>query len=399
MQPEHQEFLNKIVEISDKKSFQVMYIENSLGRVLATDVRAKEGFPRKNISTIDGYAIKVEEVNKGDSLKIIGESMARKPFTEELILGQAVRVYAGAPLPLGADTVVRNDQITEKSDNITLNEDVMKGQNICYAAMDFAENEVILKAGSVITGRDIAMLATIRVPWVKVKTKPRVAVLSIGDELENLGEKSEVTKTVASSSLMVSAIVDSFGAESINLGVVGESEESIKRALEDIHDVDLVVTAGSSSDYDFEVLQSILDDEPKTRKTRLNLSSRVNVFMGFKNQVPVLSLPGNPIFAKIASTLFLRFVIHKMLNIDKKFVRQEHAILDRDLDVNDMKTDYIVASLSENDDKKLKVMPVSSYDGSLLLVMAKSDCIVVVDEKHNKKGDDVEIIKFDNGLR
>lgn len=395
MHPKHNKFLEDILGVFNANSCELVHVTESLGRVIASDVRAKDTSPNRNIAAINGYALMCSDTDNAPvKLKVIGESTAGTPLREELHSGQAVKVYAGAILPIGADTVIPLQDVKERAKTISIEGHVMKGQNLCYAGIDFLKDEPVLKAGSVISPRDIGLLAAMKTPWIFVRRRPKIAILAVGDELAMLGELNEDTKTISSSSLMLSAFVASCGAIPVNLGVASDSEISINRLLDCAEGVDLIITTGGVSASADGLLKRSLDKNTYCHETSVKLSHTVTVLLGSKNKIPLLALSGNPISALVCATLFARPVINRMTDMKRKLFKKNHAVLDRDLDVNDKQMEYIFARLTEGEDKHLRVQPASSYDRMLMSSFAASDCVITVDPEHAVKGESVCMTRF-----
>jgi molybdopterin molybdotransferase len=395
MQEIHRKFLEEVLARFRVEQSELLHITQAVGRVLASDVRAKHTSPHRDMAAINGYAMMCADAKEnGVTLRIIGDSTAGHPFGEELEPGQAVKVYSGSMIPIGADTVVPMLEIEEKHDTITLNSTVMKGQNICYAGVDFLRDEPVLKAGSIITARDVSLAAAMKISWVSVRRKPHIAFFAVGDELAMLGDCQDTGKLTSSSSLMISAFISACGAIPLNLGIAADNEISVNRLMEHAVDADLIITTGGVSASADDLLKKTLDKKTKRIETTVRLSSAATVMLGEKGGIPILALPGNPISAHICATLFLVPIIHAMTDMRGKIFKKSRATLDRDLDINDLQMDYIFTRLAEGEDKHLRAIPASSYDRLLMSALAQSDCVITVDKELSKKGDSVEIKRF-----
>lgn len=392
MKEQHKEFLEKISANFITSQSELVHITEALGRVISSDIRAKYTSPHKDMSAINGYAVICDGTTK---FKIAGHSTASVPFSEEISPGQAVKVTSGSVLPIGTDTVISEQDVKKQGNYISTDDSIIKGQNICYTGVDFLRNEPVLKAGSVISARDIGLAASMKVPWIPVSRKPNIAVFAVGDELSMIGDlEGEVGKTSSSSSLIISSFVKACGANSVDMGVAKDSTASIQKLIENSKGVDLIITTGGLSASADDLMKKSLDKTSNIVETELELSGTIKVLFAKKGGTPILCLPGHPISAQICATLFVRPLINKMTNMCKEFYKKSSAVLDRDLDVNDKQMDYIFSKLSENDEKRLKVMPASSYDRLLMSALGKSDCLIKVDHENAKKGDNVLITRF-----
>lgn len=395
MQIAHAKFLEKLLSKFKVQCSELVHVIASSGRVLSADVRARHTSPYHDMSAINGYAIKSKDaLSMGVSLKVVGESRAGHSFSEELQHGQAIKVSAGSILPIGADTVVSKLEVEEKEGGVFLKNQVMSGQNICYMGVDFMLDEVVLRSGSVITPRDIGLAASMRVSWIPVRKRPHIAVFAIGDELVMIGDGHEDGKITSSSSLIISSLISGCGAHPLNMGIASDTENSINRLMTYAEGADLIVTTGGVSASADNLLRKTLDKGAEITQESVELNIPATVMFGEKNGIPVLALPGDPIAAEICATLFLLPLINKMMDIKEPSFKQNYAILDRDLDVNDKQVDYIFSQLIESEDKRLTVLPVSSYDRHSMSALAKADCIITVDANNCKRGDTVNIKRF-----
>lgn len=398
MLKEHQIFLDKILNATRTVQSEFVGTNKALGRVLAENVRSKCNSPSQDVSAVDGYAVITEDLSKVPCvLKSMGESTARKGYKSDIKDGQTVKVYAGAPIPVGADSVVPLSHVEEGDDGeITFTcEDHLHGQNICYKGFDYEENEEAIKEGKIINSRDIGLAASMRVAWLPVRRKPRIGVLSIGDELIMFGEHSTgENNTISSSSLMIAQFINACGAEAVNLGVCPDSKAGIDKVLEYQSNLDLIVTTGGiAASSDGILREVIIAMETKVDELMVSLHKEEDVLYK-EAAVPILSLPGSPMSSQICSVLFLKPVIQKMLALKDYLYKKKYAILARNLDKNDLEMDYIFATLSESENKRLEVFPASSQDRLMLSQLALADCVISVDQENCKKGDPVEIRYF-----
>ncbi len=376
---------------------EMVSVTETLGRVLADDVRARATSPCWDIAAVDGYAVRTADLMQTPAtLERIGESRASSQFHDEVRAGQAVKIFAGAPIPVGADAVVPMNNMDEFGGHVTINEQAWHGENICSKGIDFSEGESVLKAGSVVTARDIGLAASMKVSWFPVRRKPRIALFAIGDELAMLGDANDGGRVNSSSSLVLSAFITACGATPVNLGIASDSAASVKRLSSAAKGADLLVTTGGVSESADNLLKKELAStkNSKLEEISLKLSKEEHVVFGSKFGMPVLALPGNPMSAQICAALFLRTAIEKMLDMCEQFYKKSHAVLGRQLDCNDVKMDYIFAKLMEDNSKRLVADPASSQDRMLMSALAEADCLVTVDQDNIFHGDPVEITRF-----
>lgn len=394
MHQSHRDFLGRILSHIEQKPYESVGIYDSLGKVLATDIKALRPFPAKDTVSANGYAIICDNTNDAPiNLHIIGESTAETPFSGNVKDGQAVRTYVGSPLPEGADTVIEDNECEVEGDSIRINTTALHSQNILYCGIDFQIDEVMLKKGYKITAIDLAIAASMNLSSLNVSKPPEVGILEIGDMLIKPGEGVDPEQTISTTDIILNSFAKSEGANATDFGIVSENEGSITKKLKSIKGMDLIVTTGGISKSSSDALKKVLEKNNNTLETlKLSLSEDISIIFSKIGNTPLLCLPSHPISTYIACILFLKPIIRYMNNSTEKTHFNDIAVLDRDLDVNDLKMDYICSHLTTDDGKTLKAMPASSYDKMLMSTLLSSDCLVQVNKKGCKKGYSVGII-------
>ncbi|HLO74985.1 MAG TPA: molybdopterin molybdotransferase MoeA, partial [Magnetospirillum sp.] len=167
---------------------EMVALPAALGRVLAEDVAARVAHPPLDVSAMDGYAVRAADVATPTQLRVIGESAAGHPFAGSVAAGEAVRIFTGAAIPQGADAVVMQEDTVRERDAVTITIAATAGKHIRVRGLDFLPGQTGLAAGTVMGPRQIALAAAMNVPWLSVRRRPRVAVLSTGDEIAMPGE-------------------------------------------------------------------------------------------------------------------------------------------------------------------------------------------------------------------
>jgi len=392
----HKKFLDNILSNIEPKSGETVNIYDSLGRVLHSDIAANRSFPNNDTVSIDGYAIICENTHSAPiNLQIIGESTAGDPFEGEILNGEAVRTYAGCPLPKGADTVISDDKCKVKGKTLSIKKPFLNNQNILYCGVDFVKDEPVLKKGHTITPIYIALAVAMHHASLQVNKTVNIGILEVGDELAKLGENKDITKTTSTTGIILQSFIRSSGAMATDLGIISDNEEAIMERLKEISGVDLIVTTGGLSNASKSLMKKAINKyNSSTYTLKLNLNITASVMFSIIDNMPVLSLSGQPIAAYMSATLFLKPIIHHFNNAIGNATLEQSALLDRDLDVNDLEMDYICSRLVTNEHNILKAMPASSYDKMLMSALLYSDCIIKVDKNHSKKENPVNIIKF-----
>jgi molybdopterin molybdotransferase len=357
-------------------------LARAFGRTLASDVAAKRTQPPRAVSAMDGYALRADDARSpGARLTVIGESVAGRGFLGEVGPREAVRIFTGAPVPRGADTVVIQEDTKVDDTSVVLNEPAMAQAFVRPAGLDFREGEILLHAGTRLGPAEIALAAAMDHPELEVASKPRVAILATGDELVMPGMKPGPDQIVASNPFAIAAFVQQAGGEPIDLGIATDDfaalERAIERAVEEKADV--LVTLGGASVGAHDLVQSAL-----TRRGmqlgfwRIAMRPGKPLIHGSMGAMSILGLPGNPVSSIVCAILFLvPLVRHLQGDPNAGAPRDEPAILGADLPANDGRKDYLRARVSRDAQGRLIATPASRQDSSMLRVLAESNCLVI----------------------
>jgi molybdopterin molybdotransferase len=289
-----------------------------------------------------------------------------------------VRIFTGAPVPAGADAIVIQEDTEAKDDRVVVREGAPVGRYVRRAGGDFARGDVLLKTGRVLTARDIGIAAAMNVPWLMVRRRPRVAILSTGDEVVMPGDPLGPNQIVSSNSLALAAYVRVLGGEPVNLGIARDSEDSLRALAAGARGADLLVTIGGASVGEHDLVRKVLGAEG-LQLSFYTIAMRPGkpLIFGHLNGIPMLGLPGNPVSAGVCSVLFMRPALRVMLGMPAVDDAPYTARLGRDLGANDRREDYLRASLARDPVGGLVATPFERQDSNLMALFAKADCLVI----------------------
>ena len=204
-------------------------VADALGRVLAQDVGARATQPPVAVSAMDGYAVRAADVATVPArLQVVGEAPAGREHKGTVRSGEAVRIFTGAPIPSGADSVVIQENTKREGDRVVVNEIAPAGRHIRAQGLDFKAGEVGLRRGRRMTARDIGLAAAMNRPWLNVRRRPRIAILSTGDEIVMPGELAGPGQIYASNGLALAAFVAAWGGEAIHLGIAPDDSAGLQ---------------------------------------------------------------------------------------------------------------------------------------------------------------------------
>lgn len=350
-------------------------------RVLASGITALRTQPGFNASAMDGYAVRGQDAQEGAVLELIGESAAGHGYAGRVGENQAVRIFTGAPVPDGADTVVIQEQTRREGNQVIVEATAKHGQHIRARGLDFAEGKEALTPGTVIGPRDIALAAAMNHPRLPVHRRPKVAILATGDELVLPGQAIGENQIVASNNFAIRALVEAEGGEVLDLGIASDDfpalEAAIKRARAEKADV--LVTIGGASVGDHDLIQTALTREGmRLGFWKIAMRPGKPLLHGRLGAMHILGLPGNPVSSVVCGVLFLVPLLRTLLGRSDAGPPRRKAVFARSWPANDVREDYIRARFLLDDTSDiLKVEPLTLQDSSLVSVMQHADCLVI----------------------
>nr|WP_249156885.1 gephyrin-like molybdotransferase Glp [Bradyrhizobium diazoefficiens] len=360
---------------------QMVALDEAYHRVLAHDVAARRTQPPQAMSAMDGYAVRAADAAAIDSrLTVIGEVAAGRPFARAVGAGEAVRIFTGGVVPDGADAVVIQEDTVADGNSVTIKEAAITGRHIRPAGVDFREGDVLLRKGTRLTERDLALAAGMNYPQLAVCRRPKVAILATGDELVMPGSAPRHGQIVYSNGYALHALARSEGAETVDLGVAADTLEAttsgIRRARES--GADILITTGGASVGDHDLVQQALRDEGIAMAFwKIAMRPGKPMMHGRLGAMRVIGLPGNPVSSYVCAFLFMVPLIRALSGRSVIHHRRERAVLACDLGANDQREDYLRARLELRDDGTLVALPVSHQDSSLLANLAAAQVLLV----------------------
>jgi molybdopterin molybdotransferase len=386
-------------------------LTEALGRVTAEPVVSRRTQPPRPFSAMDGYAVRAADVAAVPArLERVGSAPAGRAWTGTVGPGQAVRIFTGGPLPDGADTIVIQEDVDAASEQdgaeITVREGAPAGTYVRAAGLDFKVGDVGVPAGRAMTARDIGLAAAMNVPWVRVRRKPRVAVLSTGDEIVRPGDPIGPDQIVSSNSLALCALITACGGEPVNLGIAPDTVDGLQALARGARGADLVVTTGGASVGEHDLIRSALGPEAfgpdglVVDFWQIAMRPGKPLIFGRIGGVPMLGLPGNPVSTLVCALLFLRPALAALLGLPAIGGDTATARLAAPMKANDRREDYMRATLETAADGALFARPYSRQDSSMLSHMAHADCLIVrpPHDPARAAGDPVTILRLGQGL-
>ena len=395
------EALRRILDSVGELEAEHVPLAKANGRILAQDLAAKRTQPPFPASAMDGYAVRAADlVEKAATLKMIGESAAGHGFSGSVGPGECVRIFTGAPVPDGADTIAIQENAQADGNRISFSEAIERGRYVRPAGMDFAEAEVLLRAGASLNPSQLSLAAAMNHATLLVRRKPVVAIIASGDELVLPGVEPAPDQIVASNTYGVAAICTRTGAQPLDLGIAADTLESLAGKFEVASKSDVVITLGGASVGDHDLVRKALEArgvELSFWKLAMRPGKPVMFGIGTKDNraIRYIGLPGNPVSSLVCARIFVQPLIRALLGLPPDTPRHS-ARLTIALPENDQREEYMRAALESRQGEHW-VTPFDRQDSSLLSLNAKADCLMIrpAHAPASKQGENCEIILLD----
>jgi molybdopterin molybdotransferase len=347
-------------------------IGDALGRWSVRPVVAARTQPARDLSAMDGYAIRFADMP--GPWQVIGESAAGKPFTGHLGAGEATRIFTGAAMPAGADTVLVQEEAARDGDRLLLAGEGPPhlSRNVRRRGLDFAAGDVLVDAGERLTPARLAVCATGGVGRVTVARPIRVALAATGDELVEPSSDAGADALPESNRLLLRASLADLPVTFVDLGILPDRLEVLTQAFARV-EADVLVTTGGASVGDHDLVRPALAAAGYDLDFwRIALRPGKPMLAGRRDTTAVVGLPGNPVSAFVTALLFVRPLVAHLSGAVDPLPRTTSAILGETLAANGNRTDYLRAELRGG-----RAYASTIQDSSMLRTLARSTCLIV----------------------
>ena len=305
-------------------------LDDALGSVLAEDVASSIDIPAYTNSAMDGYAARAQDVrgaseSKPVRLTVVEHLPAGRFPTQVIHAGQCARIFTGAPLPEGADSVIRQEDTDEGASTVTIVKDRDMGVNTRRAGEDIKKGSTVLTEGTELGPAHLGVLASLAIAHPLVYRRPRIGILGSGDEIVDVDQPEEILsgrKIASSNTHALVAMVRQSGGEPVNLGIAADTPESLREHLGRAVDCDLLVTSAGISVGEHDYVRSVLEELGATQRFwKLRMRPGAPVGFGLLGEVPWIGLPGNPVSTMVTYELFVHPAIRKMMGHRRPYRR------------------------------------------------------------------------------
>jgi len=372
------------------------------GRVLAKPLVSSHNQPPFDSSAMDGYAVRAAEVVPGRPLKLAGTAQAGARFIGMMGAGQCVRIFTGVPMPIGADTVIMQEDATAQGNQISFAKSVKPGTSVRKQGFDFRRGAELLPAGTALTPQMLSLAAGANQPTLTVTRRPRLAILATGDELVPPGTPLGPDQIVASNSFGLSAMLAPFAESILDLGIVADDKPKLDAKLLEAFDagVDILITTGGASVGERDYVQEVLKDlGVELDFWKLRMRPGKPLMFGTRGKTLVFGLPGNPVSALVTATVILKPALRALLGHPDPLWPRIGVPTLAALPPNGPRRHYMRGNLSRNDVGFLQVTPIFETDSGHSSSLALADALIVQPEDHPgaPPGEIVEVIPLNWG--
>jgi molybdopterin molybdotransferase len=362
-------------------------LRRALGRVCAEDISATVTMPPWSNSSMDGYAVRSVDITpvmsgKRVTLRVVATIAAGEFAPRPLKRGEAMRIMTGAPVPEGADSVIRKEHTDGGARKVEIRDALDVWKNIRPAGEDYQRGDMLAKRGTPLRPGLMGVLASSGISKLKTFRRPRVAIISSGDELVDIDEFYEVVaqrRIVSSNSYTLEALTRVAGGIPVDLGIAADTRASLKRKLQRALDCDLILTSAGVSVGDLDHTRNAFEELGGEQKFwRVKMRPGAPLAFGMLKDIPWLGVSGNPVSAMVSFELFVRPVLRKMQGHAALFRRTVTVTLEEDVKIGARLTHFLRASVRRTSDGTLVARLTGQQSSAMLTSMAKANALLIV---------------------
>jgi molybdopterin molybdotransferase len=365
----------------------------SLGRVLAEPVRSTRLIPPWPNSSMDGYAVRAGDTRPGGTLSVVGRVIAGALPDRPISAGEAMRIFTGAPMPQGADAVVPQEDVDATNGQVRLRGATEHGAYVRPAGEDVRVGDLVLEAGARLGAAEIGLLATLGHSQVEVARRPRVAVLSTGSELADLGTEPGPAQVPNANTYSLMAQVMEAGGVAMNLGVAPDRLDAIGARIRGGREADVLVSSAGVSVGDLDLVrEALVAAGAELHLWKVNMRPGKPITFGSLEGRPVFGLPGNPVSAMVTFELFVRPALLAMQGRRGAGRSRVRAVAAEPITNRGSRRGYLRVSMEAREGRWLARLTGEQGSGILRSMVAADGLAVVQPETKIEIGEDVEVL-------
>ncbi len=390
----YDEALQRVIESIPALEPRETSLHEASGLVLAKPAKSLWQMPRWDNSAMDGFATSGVPENIKSGLEIVGASYAGHPFLGSVGPGEAVRITTGAALPEGTDTVIPLEDVEEKENQVFLKKGLKLGQHVRYAGEEYSVEEILVNPGTVLKAGEIALLASAGVEQVCVYPRLRVAVISTGDELVELGQMPGQGQIINSNLHYLRTRLFECGCTPVCLGIGADDKKTLDQLINQAIDTDLIITTGGVSVGDKDHVQATLQNRSfEEIFWKVAIKPGKPVLFGKVDGVPFFGLPGNPAATAATFELFAKPAIRRLSGRPDVLPHKRIATLTHEVTGGDSRQAFLWCNLQWINDGYYVAISQRQGSGQNRCLTTKNAIMAVpINIKTLKPGEQVEVL-------
>ncbi len=377
----------RILERIERLPSETVALSDAVNRVLAARVVAAVTSPPWDNASMDGYAARSGDLTSAAGatpvrLKVVGSIAAGQFAPRALDAGEAMRIMTGAPVPENADSVIRHEDTDNGTDTVAISELRDAGKNVRKAGEDFRAGDELFEAGEQIEAAHLGVLASAGIKIVDIYRRPRVAIISSGDELVELADFTPAIageRIVSSNSVTLSAMVRDAGGDPIDLGIASDSVASVRAKLEQAQDCDLIITSAGLSVGDHDHVRSAFDElGGELVFWKVKMRPGAPLAFGMLGTSPWVGVSGNPVSAMVSFEVFVRPVLRKMQGRRRIFRRTIPVAVAEAVTVGAPLMHFLRVVVERSTDGGFVARSAGSQSSAVVTAMARANALLIL---------------------
>lgn len=380
---------------------ETVALDQAFGRVLIAECRAQLSMPPRNNSAMDGYAVRSVDTTSTPAVLNVTQRIPAGQVGEALAAGEAARIFTGAPLPSGADAVVMQENTEAGEDQVTVLQAVRPGENVRPAGEDFKAGTVLLPAGHRLRPQDIGLLASAGLVDVEVAVRPRVAILTTGDELVTPGTKLGAGQIYNSNAYTLAALLKSMDLPVFDLGVVADTPQATEQALQEaVASADCIITTGGVSVGEEDHVKAAIEKHGHLDLWKLAIKPGKPFASGKVHGRQFFGLPGNPVSAFVTFVLLVRPALLRMQGCVEVEPRAIPVAAGFDRPQSGARQEYLRVSLQSGASGELVLQPYDNQSSGAGASLSGADGLAIIPPRTSTTaGDMLAYLSFSELLR
>jgi len=379
------------------KQVETVNVLDAIGRVLAQPIISTLNVPPLDNSAMDGYVTRFSDLNiSAETTLPISQRIAAGYVGDKLDEGTAARIFTGAPVPEGADTIVMQEQCEQQGTDVVISGKINKGDHIRRAGEDIAEGSEVMSVGQKLRPQDMGLIASVGIADIKVLKKIRVGIFSTGDELLMPGEPVEPGKIYNSNRYTLTGLLQKAGCDIVDLGCIPDNLDATVAAMQDAaKQSDLIMTTGGVSVGEEDYIKLAIDKLGSVEMWRVAMKPGKPVAFGEVSKTPFIGLPGNPVSVFVTFCLFARGVIRTMQGCEDVLPRKTQVVAGFDWPRKGPRREFVRGRLVTDGNGQQQAIIYSSQSSGVLTSTTWAQGLIEIPENTTvKKGERLNWLDF-----